>query len=259
MGWRRRTALRHADDVGDALRHADDAGDALRHANDVPCSFTPDTLVTTIDGLTPIADIKVGDYVLAFDEETGKVDYYPVGNVEEDPVLIVLKIGDETIVTTPIHPFYTQKSVPGSEPEQRHGGWTLAGALQIRDMITSADGTVGLVQQVVTMHLPTNMHDLTVEDAHSFFVGEGQWLVHNCPVKPGTSGGDRAGKDFTPKGKQEVINENAAANGGQTKCEQCGVNTVPSQKSQSGVTPPANETQVDRYHPQEQRGRWFPI
>lgn len=44
--------------------------------------------MTTLDGL-PIAEIKEGDYVLAFDEETGKVDY-PVSAAmsKEDPVLI---------------------------------------------------------------------------------------------------------------------------------------------------------------------------
>jgi hypothetical protein len=26
------------------------------------------------------------------------------------------------------------------------------------------------------------MYNLSVETAHTFFVGEGQWLVHNCPT-----------------------------------------------------------------------------
>jgi len=63
--------------------------------------------------------------------------------------------------------------------------------------------------------------------------------------KAGTSGGPRAGKDFTPNGKAEVKTENAAKNGGQTVCEGCGQRTVPGQQSQKGVTPPGNETHVD--------------
>jgi|GEM_PF-1737301 len=75
---------------------------------------------------------------------------------------------------------------------------------------------------------------------------------------PGTSGGDRAGKDFTPKGKQEVIDRNRDANGGTTRCQQCGVETVPSQKSQKGVTPPSNETQVDHINPKSKGGDGSP-
>ncbi len=73
-------------------------------------------------------------------------------------------------------------------------------------------------------------------------------------VKTGTSGGDRAGKPFTPKDKAEVKAENAAANGGQTTCENCGQPTVPGQQSKSGVTPPGNETHVDHIVPKSQNG-----
>src|SRR5262249_32653469 len=45
----------------------------------------------------------------------------------------------------------------------------------------------------------------------------------------GTSGGPRAGKPMTPKGKREVKAANAAKNNGQTTCERCGQPTVPAQ------------------------------
>ncbi|WP_171037351.1 SpvB/TcaC N-terminal domain-containing protein [Pseudoalteromonas phenolica] len=76
--------------------------------------------------------------------------------------------------------------------------------------------------------------------------------------KEGTSGGDRAGKSFTKKGKQTVIQRNKEQNGGVTKCESCGVETVPAQKSQKGVTPPKNETQVDHIHPKSKGGDGSP-
>ena len=74
----------------------------------------------------------------------------------------------------------------------------------------------------------------------------------------GTSGGPRAGKPFTPKGKNQVKAENAAANGGQTTCENCGQSTVPGQQSKAGVTPPGNETQVDHAIPQSKGGDGSP-
>ena len=55
----------------------------------------------------------------------------------------------------------------------------------------------------------------------------------------------RPGRPFTKAGKDAVKNENKIRNDGVNKCENCGQTTVPAQKSQKGVTPPQNETQVD--------------
>jgi hypothetical protein len=74
----------------------------------------------------------------------------------------------------------------------------------------------------------------------------------------GTSGGERAGKSFTKKGKQTVIDANKAVHEGLTVCESCGVETVPAQQSQRGITPPLNETQVDHIHPRSRGGDGSP-
>jgi RHS repeat-associated protein len=68
----------------------------------------------------------------------------------------------------------------------------------------------------------------------------------------------RAGKVFTKRGKDVVKQENAAKNGGKTKCDNCGVETVPSQKSEKGVTPPGNETHVDHIEPKSKGGAGEP-
>jgi hypothetical protein len=40
------------------------------------------------------------------------------------------------------------------------------------------------------------MYNLTVDEAHTFFVGDGQWLVHNCPSKARVQNlGKTPGKD----------------------------------------------------------------
>ena len=74
----------------------------------------------------------------------------------------------------------------------------------------------------------------------------------------GTAGGDRAGKPFTPAGKEQVKSENATQNGGQTTCSNCGQATVPAKQSESGVAPPKNETQVDHKIPQSKGGDGSP-
>ena len=76
----------------------------------------------------------------------------------------------------------------------------------------------------------------------------------------GTNGFGRSHpeKGFTRKGKQEVIARNKAANQGRTVCENCGVQTVSARKSERGVTPPRNETQVDHIYPGSRGGNGSP-
>jgi RHS repeat-associated protein len=67
----------------------------------------------------------------------------------------------------------------------------------------------------------------------------------------------REGQDFTKAGKEAVIDLNKA-NNGKVKCEGCGTSTVPSTKSQSGVTPSPKETQVDHITPKSKGGSGTP-
>lgn len=144
------------------------------------CSFSADTLVSSDEGLVAISTLEMGDYVLAYDEATGATDYYPVLNtlVHEDPVIVFLTIDGETIETTPEHPFFTDEL-----------SQVIAGRLQVGDRIQQADGNYGLVEAVAFVYQPQVMYNLTVADAHTYFVGNGQWLVHNfCRKIAGTKG-----------------------------------------------------------------------
>ena len=56
-----------------------------------------------------------------------------------------------------------------------------AGELRVGDRVRSASGE-GEVEAVESVASPQVMYNLTVAEAHTFFVGDGQWLVHNaCP------------------------------------------------------------------------------
>lgn len=74
----------------------------------------------------------------------------------------------------------------------------------------------------------------------------------------GAAGGQRAGKSFTQAGKNVVKSANAEINGGQTTCVGCGRPTIPAKQSQSGVTPPGNETHVDHIIPKSKGGDGSP-
>lgn len=47
-------------------------------------------------------------------------------------------------------------------------------------------------------------------------------------------------------------------NQGQTRCENCGIKTVPAQQHKKGVTPPTNETHVDHVIPRVEGGKGEP-
>ena len=70
----------------------------------------------------------------------------------------------------------------------RERGWVDAGELQLGEHIRQADGEYGVVQAVEVEQRPQVMFNLTVATAHTFFVGDQQWLVHNssrlCPGSP---------------------------------------------------------------------------
>jgi RHS repeat-associated protein len=145
------------------------------------CSFSADTSVATADGDIPIADIKVGDEVLAYNEATGENSSYEVTatHAHEDPITVNVTMGGELLETTPEHPFYTADNE-----------WVAAGDLEVGDDLRRADGSYGEVQAIEFIHQPQVMYNLTVDEAHTFFVGDGQWLVHNtCTLYPYYPGG----------------------------------------------------------------------
>jgi hypothetical protein len=149
------------------------------------CSFSEDTLVQTSNGPVPIEDVQVGDMVLGFDTATGITAYFAVTATfsHEDPEVVFLTIDGELVETTPGHPFYTES------------GWVPAGELMVGARIRRVDGSWGLVQGVELVVQTRTMLNLTVETAHTFFVGSQAWLVHNgasCPLNPGGRRGSPA-------------------------------------------------------------------
>ncbi len=136
-------------------------------------SFTPDTLVATPSGERPIVSLVVGDAVLAEDTSTGEVTAEPITVVHRnnDPITGSVVIAGEAIYTTPEHPFYTAEH-----------GWVDAGALAVGEHVKSESSSYGLVSSVAFTTTREIMYNLTVDVDHTYFVGIGQWLVHNCGV-----------------------------------------------------------------------------
>lgn len=167
-----RVASRFDNTTNHAIRDVSRSGDFNFKAVG-PCSFTKSTLIETNHGLIEIQNIEKGNQVLAFNEKTQKNDYYTVTDVfSHDKILIVtLNIGGEIIETTYDHLFY----VEGSE-------WIQAGTIQAGERIRKSNGKSEIVTSINIKPSFETTYNLTVEEAHTYYVGEGQYLVHNeCP------------------------------------------------------------------------------
>jgi hypothetical protein len=75
----------------------------------------------------------------------------------------------ETVHTTQKHPWLTTR------------GWIRAGQLRLGDQVQQLDGTTATVRGLKIIAGTAAMYDLTVSHVHTFAVGDGQFVVHNCP------------------------------------------------------------------------------
>jgi len=187
--------LRHGMDAVDSFAsHGDELASVVGSVGDA-CrinSFSAETPVVTDEGAIPIKDVDVGDRVLAWDELTETTDYYLVTAAfsHVDATIVELTIdgdpstssGTETIETTADHPFYVVAGAPWLNKDEVDGRWVDAGELAAGDAVQNADGTTGVVDAVTVVAESQRMYNLTVADAHTFFVGEGAWLVHNSTI-----------------------------------------------------------------------------
>ncbi|MEU0558972.1 polymorphic toxin-type HINT domain-containing protein [Dactylosporangium sp. NPDC006015] len=148
-----------------------------------PCnSFSPDTPVLMADGtVKAIKDVDLGDWVLATDPVTGKTEPRLVtalhDNLDHDLVDVFVRdaAGTEQVVrTTANHAFWSVSA----------GAWIPAGKLLPDELVRTADGGTVPVLGVDTRPGSEHMLNLTVADAHTYYVtaGTSTVLVHNSGI-----------------------------------------------------------------------------
>jgi hypothetical protein len=204
-----------AEDVGE---HAgEDAGEhAAEEGASCGLSFSADTLVATPAGEQAISALHVGDPVLAYDPQTHQVSTQTVLHVwinhDTDRLDVTVQTQDgtkgqsasaksgttagqtpasgtpskpgqaspgtgleETVHTTAKHPWLTADQ-----------GWVIAGQLKVGEPVVQADGKRAVVVALRVIPGAGTMYDLEVSHIHTFEVGLGRWVVHNCTLKDGT-------------------------------------------------------------------------
>ena len=138
--------------------------------------FEEGTPIAAENGLVAIESIAVGDLVWSYDYLTGEKSLKPVTAtvVRETNRMITVEVGGEKIVTTPEHPFYVVD-------HDLYEGYVAAKYLSVGDRLMTADGgylTITSIEQE-TLDEPITVYNFTVDENHSYYVGENSLLVHN--------------------------------------------------------------------------------
>jgi hypothetical protein len=132
--------------------------------------FPAGTLIHTETGQRPIEEIKVGDKVWSFNEETKEIALKEVLHTMENEVdaTIKLKIEDEEIETTAEHPFYVNNE------------WKDASYLEENDELISINKCKKSVKSSDYSYKAKKVFNFEVADWHTYFVGLLGLLVHNA-------------------------------------------------------------------------------
>ena len=149
------------------------------HRAALPC-FSRDTLVWTPKGSKPIALLRIGDIVFAFDFEQNKVIQRPIVEMFRNKTqhFYDLSIGGKLISATGQHRFWVESK----------STWVAARDLQVGMSLKLLHGETGTLENIILReNLESDTYNLGIEQASNYFVGPGV-LVHNQGVDLGLNG-----------------------------------------------------------------------
>jgi Pretoxin HINT domain len=169
----------------DLLEHVSE--DALADCG-AGLSFIATTVVATRAGEQAIGTLKVGEQVWAYNPTTKKMELKPILHVwishDNDLVDLTLthtikqgkttKSISEVIHTNKKHPFLTVEK-----------GFLPVGQITLGLHIVEANGQTGIVSGWKVVPGVKTMYNLEVALDHTFVVGVGMWVVHNCEIGRG--------------------------------------------------------------------------
>jgi RHS repeat-associated protein len=145
-----------------------------------PCGcFTAGTGVSTRAGRKAIERVQIGDSVWAYNERTHSTALRPVTHIfrhERDTVYVLHTSTGEALRTTSDHPFYVR------------GQWVRVKRLRVGDSLVSQSGQRHMLRRIDLKPEHVTVYNFTVDELHTYFVGQNAILVHNsgpCPSNPG--------------------------------------------------------------------------
>jgi RHS repeat-associated protein len=157
----------------------------LKRLTSSPCGcFTEETTVLTKDGLKPIAALKDGDLVWAYNDTLKIYELKPIHGHYSliSDTLYTLITATDTIRVTRDHPFLTNR------------GWVETKDLQMKDLLFTKNNTYTSIASLTKTIEFENVYNFEVTGFHTYIVGRGNVIVHNsivpgCNIVSGTGSG----------------------------------------------------------------------
>ncbi len=139
-----------------------------------PNSFTADTPVLTADGKEePIADVKIGDKVLATDPETGRTEARPVTALIRHSgkhTMVDSTLADGTVLeATDHHPIWDATTRTFTDAINLHVG----------DQVLSDRGESLTIRAEHVYDRDLTAYNLQIDGIHTYYAGTTPVLVHN--------------------------------------------------------------------------------
>ena len=132
--------------------------------------FTGDTLVQTISSPIPICEIRSGDIVVSYNEETACFEYQTVEYVTTNETYTTIQIitDDGDYESTGEHPYYTER------------GWVEADDIEVGERLLSSDGWIVVNDIIVNNYdSPITTYNFSVANTHTYLIGNEGIVVHN--------------------------------------------------------------------------------
>jgi len=134
--------------------------------------FVAGTKVSTPNGMMNIEDLKAGDMVYSYNEETKEIEEKEILTTFINEASIITTItfeNGEQIENTIFHPYYVEGK-----------GWKQTRDLNIGDKILTQDKKTVEIRKISTEKLNTvKVYNLNVDGNHNYFVGATMLLTHN--------------------------------------------------------------------------------
>ncbi|MBO7527846.1 MAG: hypothetical protein J6T74_08175 [Clostridia bacterium] len=130
--------------------------------------FIAGTQVQTVNGLVNIENIKVGDYVLSYNQETGENQYSKVIDIYQNTTdkLCQIEYGDTKLTSTLTHPYFVE------------GKWKQAKDVQVGNKLLLTNGEYITVKNINIFDCEQiNVYNLNVDETHTYYAED--VLVHN--------------------------------------------------------------------------------
>lgn len=131
--------------------------------------FTPETLIDTPNGLTPIKDIKEGDNVYTLDKDNC-IQMKPIIKTFNHTVnnLIQFTVGNETFKASETHPFLTKDR-----------GYVTAKFLCVGDILFDKDGKEKCITDIKLLDVDnTTVYEIRPQDNENYFIGNQSIFVY---------------------------------------------------------------------------------